>query len=107
MDKKLLKEKLHDSIEKTKKSIATYQELTKPVAPDVAYGRVSRMDAINNKSIFEAALRKNQEKLKNLEFMLQEIDSDDFGNCVKCGNAIAIERLLIRPESIRCQQCAD
>ncbi|MDT8346788.1 MAG: TraR/DksA C4-type zinc finger protein [Flavobacteriaceae bacterium] len=107
MDKAHLKEKLEDSIIKTKKSIANYQEMTKPIAPDVAYGRVSRMDAINNKSIFEAALRKNQEKLKNLEFMLQEIDAKDFGKCVSCGNPIAIERLLIRPESIRCQKCAD
>ena len=37
--------------------IAEYRELTKPIPPNDAIGRVSRMDAINNRSVNEAALR--------------------------------------------------
>ena len=37
--------------------IVEYRELTKPIPPENAIGRVSRMDAINNRSINEAALR--------------------------------------------------
>jgi hypothetical protein len=36
------------------------------------------MDAINNKSIAEVALRKNRDKLKQLEYILQNIDDPDF-----------------------------
>ena len=54
-------------IEKTKKLIKDYRELTQPIEPDDAYGRISRMDAINNKSVMDASLRQAENKLKNLE----------------------------------------
>ena len=53
-----------EAIEKTKQSILNLEELTKPIAPENAIGRVSRMDAINNKSVNEAALIKATQKLK-------------------------------------------
>ena len=39
--------------------------------------------------------------------MLMKIDEDDFGECHACGDDIAIGRLLVRPESLRCIECAD
>jgi DnaK suppressor protein len=41
-----------------------YTDMAKPVSPDVTIGRLSRMDAINNKSVAESALHKAKEKLK-------------------------------------------
>ena len=40
-------------IQKTKKQVEEYKELTRPVEPENAIGRISRMDAINNKSVIE------------------------------------------------------
>jgi len=57
MENEDIKGLLTEEIVKTVAIIKTYQELTKPVAPDVAIGRISRMDAINNKSVAESALR--------------------------------------------------
>lgn len=48
---------LGDKMDETKKEIAHLEELIKPVKPDNAYGRLSRMDAINNKTINDAVLR--------------------------------------------------
>ncbi len=42
-----IENKILQEIEKTKKTITELKELTKPIAPDCAIGRVSRMDAIN------------------------------------------------------------
>ena len=42
---------INDDIAKTESAIERYKELTKPIAPENAIGRVSRMDAINNKSV--------------------------------------------------------
>ncbi len=56
--KKEIEQKIILSIEKTKEEIMDYKELTKPISPENALGRISRMDAINNKTINEAALRK-------------------------------------------------
>ncbi len=106
MNKAEIKEKINTEIEKTKKIIAEYKELSKPVAPDASIGRVSRMDAINNKSVTESALRQAEEKLNKLNFVLGEVDSDNFGKCVQCNQPIPLGRILFRPESSHCVNCA-
>lgn len=106
MEKQQIKAKIEREIEKTKEIIEEYKELSKPEAPDVAIGRVSRMDAINNRSITEAALRQANQKLKALNQVYSKIDDDDFGVCVKCNGEIPLGRILIRPESLYCVRCA-
>lgn len=106
MDKDEIKQNLLDEISKTKLLIEEYREVTKPVAPDVAIGRISRMDAIINKSVTEAALRQSEEKLVNLKRVLSRIDENDFGTCLKCHKQIPYGRILIRPESLYCVNCA-
>lgn len=106
MEHKNIKEVITQEIAKTEAQIHSYQELTKPVAPDAAIGRVSRMDHINNKSVIESALRQAEDKLKKLNNALSKVDSPDFGICLKCKREIPMGRLLIRPESALCVQCA-
>ena len=106
MNKSELEQLLIDKISKTELLVKEYQELTRPIAPDVAIGRISRMDAINNKSITEAALRQAEEKLRNLQRVLSKIDDEDFGACLKCHKPIPLGRILIRPESLYCVNCA-
>ena len=101
-----IKQILLNKISETELLVKEYKELTKPIAPDVAIGRISRMDAINNKSITEAALRQAEEKLRNLQTVLSKIDDKDFGLCLKCHKPILLGRLLIRPESLYCVNCA-
>ena len=106
MKKEEIKQTILNEISKTEKLIAEYKELTKPVAPDDAIGRISRMDAINNKSVTEASLRQAEEKLKNLQRVLSRVGTRDFGICIKCGKAIPAGRILYRPESLTCVDCA-
>jgi DnaK suppressor protein len=106
MNKEEIKTKILDEIRKTEQLIGEYKELTKPVAPDDAIGRISRMDAINNKSVTEASLRQAEEKLRNLNQVLSRIDTSDFGICIKCGKPIPEGRILYRPESLTCVNCA-
>lgn len=101
-----IKEKILAEIEKTEKSVQEYREITKPIAPENAIGRISRMDAINNKSIAEAALRKAEEKLSKLKYVLKQIDQDDFGICAKCKKPIPLGRILLMPQSRHCVNCA-
>ena len=96
----LLKEKAKIEIR-----LAELKELTKPIEPDCAIGRVSRMDAINNRSINEAAFQKSKDKQKKINISLEHIDDDDFGNCIHCGEPIPIQRLLIMPGAL-CVKCA-
>lgn len=98
--------KINEEISKTEKAIANYEELTQPIAPENAIGRVSRMDAINNKSVNEAALKKAQQKLKNLQIALSNVNDTDFGLCFKCKNLIPLGRILLMPHTRYCVNCA-
>jgi len=106
MDSDEIKQKLIEQISLTEKSIEEYKELTKPIAPDCSIGRVSRMDAINNKSVLEASLRQAESKLRNLQRVFSQIGSEEFGICLKCKKPIPLGRILIRPESLFCVNCA-
>ena len=106
LNKDEIKQKIIQEIEKIKIKITDLEELTKPIAPDCAIGRVSRMDAINNKSINENALRKAQNKLKGMEIALHNVDDENFGLCAKCNNQIPLGRILLMPHSRFCVHCA-
>lgn len=97
---------IETEIAKTEILVAEYKDLTKPIEPENAIGRISRMDAINNKSVTEAALRKSKEKLEKLKFALTKVDDDDFGVCLKCRKPIPLGRILIMPQSRTCVNCS-
>ncbi|MBN2649118.1 MAG: TraR/DksA C4-type zinc finger protein [Prolixibacteraceae bacterium] len=64
------------------------------------------MDAINNKSVTEATLRKAKEKLEKLKFALSRVDDDDFGRCITCKKPIPLGRILIMPQARTCVNCS-
>jgi len=105
-DKATIKARILEELDNTKVLVAKYRELTKPIAPENAIGRISRMDAINNKSVNEAALRKAELKLNNLKVALSKIDDDNFGICIRCKNEIPFGRILLMPQAISCVNCA-
>jgi len=97
---------IEEKIIKLKDDIINLVDLTQPISPDCAIGRVSRMDAINNKSINEAALRARKSQLIALEHTLNHIDDADFGICISCGRVIPLGRIMLMPESKKCVACA-
>lgn len=93
-------------LDKLEHTIVLYKGMTNPVAPDNAIGRVSRMDAINNKSVNDAALREAEQRYKKLSLVLDKMDDPEFGFCRSCKKPIPEGRLMIRPESALCVNCA-
>ena len=105
-DKQDIKKRILEELKKTEELILDYKESTKPISPENAIGRVSRMDAINNKSVVEAALRKAEEKFNKLKLVLDTVNDADFGLCMRCGNPIPIGRILLMPQSRNCVRFA-
>ena len=97
---------IEQEIEKTTQKILNYEDMSAPVSPDDAIGRVSRMDAINNKSVTESALRQAKDKLSKLKHALNRVDEPDFGLCKRCGNPIPVMRVVLMPQSPYCVRCA-
>ena len=106
-EKKILKGRLESKISRTLVKIDQMEEMTQPIGPENAIGRVSRMDAINNKSVMEAALRSSRKELDEMETALRHIDNDtNFGKCQRCHNDIPFKRLAVMPGSRYCVRCA-
>ena len=105
-DKAILKGKIENIMVEMKDKIRALGEMTQPISPENAIGRVSRMDAINNKSINDLGLRKQENKLRKLEIAFSKIDLDDFGICSMCKKPIQEGRIMLMPESSFCVGCS-
>ena len=105
-EKQQLRELINLEIESATEQVIELKELPQPIAPDAAIGRISRMDAINNKSVNELLLSKTKAKLQKLESSLAFIDRDDYGLCRVCKKPIPLGRLMMLPESDKCVDCA-
>ena len=102
-----LKRNMEKAIGAQKTLIASLAETSKPVAPDNAIGRLSRMEALNDRAVSEASLNAARHKLSRLENALGKVDQPDFGICVHCDNPIPSGRILLMPEATRCVPCAE
>ena len=105
--KEEIRQAIIGKIEDLKKSIDAFGDLSKPVAPDNAIGRLTRMEAINSRSINEASLAKAKQTLTALEKALDAIDEEEFGECLHCEEPIPYKRLMIMPEASLCVGCAE
>ena len=105
-EKRKIRQEIEKRIAETKKSIKSLKEQAKPVAPDRAIGRLTRMDAIQQKNMSEANLRTAEQALLNLEEALIKLGEPDFGLCIRCKKRIPLGRILIVPESKCCVKCA-
>lgn len=101
-----IRHKIQEKISQINEDMRTLKEHTEPQGLDSAIGRISRMDFINNRSINEAQIKKNEAKLRGLHNWLAKLGTADFGKCIRCGQEININRLLFMPESNHCINCA-
>jgi len=105
-EKKEIKKIIDDQIESVRDEIEELKELTKPVKLDASVGRLSRMDAINNKAINDKQLREKKSTLQKLERAQERYKEGKLGICLKCGNEIPYGRLKFMPYTTRCVKCA-
>ncbi len=104
--KEQVRTKIHEQISEAEKELVVLKEVTAAIAPDNSIGRISRMDAINNKSVNDAAYLNTRNRLKQLKNVIDKVDDEQFGACVRCGRPIAFERILIMPEKRICVTCS-
>ncbi|MCB1324848.1 MAG: TraR/DksA C4-type zinc finger protein [Spirochaetales bacterium] len=105
-EKQAIREKMIAEMRALEKNVRTLEEATRPIKPDVSLGRLTRMDAIQNRSVSESALRDARAKLGAIKTALDKLEGDNYGVCVSCGSQIAPARLEFMPESTTCVDCA-
>lgn len=70
-----------------------------------AVGRLSRMDALQNQAMAQAQARRRQVERQKIAAALHRIDTDEYGFCTQCGDAIAPARLAADPAIALCLEC--
>jgi len=105
-EKETLKSKIESDIRELQKQIDTLQEKARPIAPDCSLGRLTRMEAMAEQEVSQKILDESKLRLTRLQNALSRIDKPMFGICIECEEEIGIERMKIRPESVRCVACA-
>ncbi|MBP7777571.1 MAG: TraR/DksA C4-type zinc finger protein [Acidobacteria bacterium] len=89
-----------------RQTLAHIDTATAPVSPDVAIGRLTRVDAMQSTSMRMALARDHEVELRHVERALKASDGGDYGDCRRCKEPIAQARLRARPEALLCLACA-
>lgn len=102
-----IKESIKTSIPTLKEQIAILEEKVKPIAPDCSLGRLTRLEAMGEQHVNNKIMDESKLRLARLTHTLLRIDKPMFGICIECEESISIGRMRIRPESVRCVECAN
>ena len=90
--------------------ITNHKEDVAPVTLDqTSVGRLSRMDAMQGQAMAEEVKRRRGQELLRIRSALERITGydEEYGYCVKCGEAINEERLVFDPSIVLCKKCAN
>ena len=71
-----------------------------------AVGRLSRMDAMQQQAMAQAAERARARDLQRIDAALRRIEDGEYGYCSECGEEIAEKRLAVDPMANLCVTCA-
>ena len=101
-----IKNKIKHDIVILNEQILTLEEKVKPISPDCGLGRLTRLEAMGEQDVNNKILDESRVRLTRLKNALQRIDKPMFGICIECEEDIGVGRMSIRPESVRCIECA-
>jgi len=105
-EKDSVKKKIEEEILLTQEQISALKEKVKPIAPDCSLGRLTRLEAMGEQHMNNKILEESKIKLTRLKNALLRVDKPIFGICIECEEEIGFGRMSIRPESVRCVECA-
>jgi DnaK suppressor protein len=87
--------------------IENLKEATETVELDQGQqGRLSRIDAMQAQKMALAQQNRARVRLTRVRNILETAHEDDFGCCGECCEPIPMKRLLARPDSVLCIECA-
>lgn len=101
-----LEMKIQEDLERLQRDRAESEAEREAVSPDVAIGRLSRLDAMQMQEVAKEAERRREQRVHDLEAARDRVDSGEYGHCEVCGDWIAFARLEAQPEAVRCGKCA-
>ena len=88
--------------------LAISRESAAPVAPDISIGRLTRVDARQQQSMARGNLQARAScACGRVVAALGRLERGCYGECLGCGEPIALALLRVRPEATLCLDCQD
>ncbi len=107
IDLKYFEKRLKERLEAIIAAQESRKEEEEPVELDQArVGRLSRMDAMQQQAISQAAARLVDLERQRIQSALGRLQSGDYGYCALCDEEIAEGRLRFDPSILTCIACA-
>lgn len=107
IDLQYFKNRLEERLETI---IAAQENRKKEVAPveldQARVGRLTRMDAMQQQAMSQAAARLADLERQRIQSALGRMQSGDYGYCIICDDEIADGRLRFDPSILTCISCA-
>jgi DnaK suppressor protein len=104
-------EELRQHLEASKAELQKLLDLSReggaPVALDTPIGRLTRVAALQQQSMTLATLRASEARLGQINAALDRVARESYGDCLVCGEPIALARLRVRPEAALCVSCQE
>ena len=85
--------------------LASSNEAAAPVDLEQPFGRLSRMDAIQQQQMVRTARMGLQRRLEQVKLAIARAQRGEYGFCVSCDEDIESKRLNARPEAPLCMPC--
>jgi len=107
IDLKYFKKRLEERLEAITVGQERKKKETAPVELDQArVGRLTRMDAMQQRAMSQAAARLIDLERQRIQVALGRMRVGDYGYCARCGEEIAEGRLGSDPSVLTCISCA-
>ena len=107
IDMDYFEQRLLDRLEEITAGLEAGKKGVAPVELDQSrIGRVSRMDAMQQQALAQAAARLAGAEKARIQKALDRMKSGDFGYCVHCEEEIPEKRLQFDPSVLFCIACA-
>ena len=69
-------------------------------------GRLSRMDALQGQAMAQATSARAEQELRAIDVALIRVEQGEYGECLECGESIAVGRLRANLVATLCIACA-
>ncbi len=107
IDIHFFEQRLNKRLEEITASLEAGKNSASPVELDQSrVGRVSRMDAMQQQAMAQAAARLAGAEKARIRKALDRVQSGDYGYCMNCDEKITEKRLRFDPSVLFCIDCA-
>jgi DnaK suppressor protein len=108
IDLEYFKKRLEDRLQVLSAAAETQQQEGSPKELDqTRVGRLSRMDAMQQQAMSQAAARLSAAERQRIKTALVRIENEEYGYCILCEEEIAEKRLQFDPSLLTCISCAE